>query len=59
MKAGTMEALDAEPSLTQRRCSIVSIWHESGVTLGELRRVSGAAPAFAAVQVPGTRFSIN
>ena len=59
MKAGTMEALDAEPSLTQRRCSIVSIWHESGATLGELRRVSGVAPAFAAVQVPGTRFSIN
>jgi hypothetical protein len=59
MKAGTMEALDAEPSLTQRRCSVVSIWHESGATLGELRRVAGAAPAFAAVQVPGTRFSIN
>jgi len=59
MKAGTMEALDAEPSLTQRRCSVVSIWQASGATLGELRRVAGAAPAFAAVPVPGTQFSIN
>ena len=61
LKAGTMEALDGgpmEPSLTQRRCSVVSIWQESGATIGELRHVvaqPGAAPAFAAKPVPGTR----
>jgi UDP-2,3-diacylglucosamine pyrophosphatase LpxH len=61
LKAGTMEALDGrsgEPSLTQRRCSVVSVWHEAGATLGELRRVAEAASAFAAVPVLGTRFSI-
>ena len=62
MKAGSMEALDGgavELSLTLRRCPVVSIWHESGATMGEVRRVAGAAPAFAAVPVPGTGFSIN
>jgi UDP-2,3-diacylglucosamine pyrophosphatase LpxH len=62
LKAGTMEALDGragEPSLTLRRCSVVSIWHEAGVTLGELRHVvalPGATSAFAAEPVPGTQF---
>jgi hypothetical protein len=65
MQAGTMEALDGGPvelGVTLRRCSIVSIWHESGATLGELRRVTaqpGAAPAFAAEPVTGTRHSIT
>jgi hypothetical protein len=66
LKGGTMEALDGRPgeaSLTQRRCSFVSIWQESGATLGELRRVKaqppGTAPAFVPESVPGARFSIS
>jgi UDP-2,3-diacylglucosamine pyrophosphatase LpxH len=65
MESGTMEALDggaAEQSLTLRRCSVVSIWHKDGATIGELRRVTakrGATPAFAAEPVSGTRFEIT
>jgi len=58
-----MEALDGAPgeqSLTLRRCSVVSVWHQAGETRGELRRVKaqppGTAPAFAAESVPGTQF---
>jgi UDP-2,3-diacylglucosamine pyrophosphatase LpxH len=61
LKAGTMEALDggaAEQPLTLRRCSVVSIWHDTAATIGELRHVTGTAPAFTAVPVPGTQFSI-
>lgn len=65
MKEGTIEALDGglvEPGLTLRRCSVVSVWHESGVTIGELRRVAAhpaPTPGFAAKPVTGTRFSVS
>jgi hypothetical protein len=65
MKASTMEALDGAPeeqSLTLRRCSVVSIWRESGATIGELRRVAaqpGPTPSLAMEPVPGTRHSIT
>jgi UDP-2,3-diacylglucosamine pyrophosphatase LpxH len=62
LKAGTMEALDGrpgEPSLTQRRCSVVSVWKEAGATIGELRHVTGVAPAFAAARVQDTPFSVT
>jgi UDP-2,3-diacylglucosamine pyrophosphatase LpxH len=65
MKAGTIGALDGgptEPGLTLRRCSVVSIWHEGGATIAELRRVTahpGPSPAFAANPVPGTRLSVT
>jgi UDP-2,3-diacylglucosamine pyrophosphatase LpxH len=61
LKAGTMEALDGGgkgPSLTLRRCSVVSIWHDTTATIGELRHITGTASAFAATPVPGARFSI-
>jgi UDP-2,3-diacylglucosamine pyrophosphatase LpxH len=59
LKEGTMEALDGEPSLTQRRCSVVSVRHEAGATLGELCHVTGIAPAFAVRPVQDIPFSIS
>ena len=65
LKAGTMAVLDgraAEPGVTLRRCSVVSIWRESGTTVGELRHVAaqpGAAAVFAAQPVPNTRLSVT
>lgn len=39
-KGGKMDALDAEPGLVVKRCSVVSIWVDGpGRTCGELRRV--------------------
>ena len=64
LKAGTMAALDDEaagPGLTLRRCSVVSIWRESGRTVGELRHVAaqpGAASGFVAQPVADTRLLV-
>jgi UDP-2,3-diacylglucosamine pyrophosphatase LpxH len=64
LKAGTMDALDgaaAEPGVTMRRCSVVSVWQESDLTVGELRRVTAQTGpmAFAAETVPQTRLSVT
>ena len=40
-KGGSMDALDREPGLVIKRCSIVSIWADAdGRTYGELRRMA-------------------
>jgi UDP-2,3-diacylglucosamine pyrophosphatase LpxH len=41
-KAGTMEALDSEPGLVQRRPAVASIWTDGPTVHSELRRVSTA-----------------
>ncbi len=64
MKAGTMAALDGVPpqqSVTLRRNSVVSVWREAGMTIGEIRRVAVAIDggATALHSVDGTRFSVT
>ena len=53
---GGMQALDGEPGLVTKRCSVVSIVSQPiGGVLGELRRVSSTAAVFSLKPVPDTQ----
>lgn len=57
-QGGAMKALDAEPELVVKRCSIVSIWSDAeGRAHGELRRMQGSPAAPQMTPVAGTRFT--
>jgi UDP-2,3-diacylglucosamine pyrophosphatase LpxH len=55
-KSGSMEALDAESGLVEKRPSFVSVWTEGAQTSGEIRRYNEGGKSKPYTVVPGSRF---